>query len=308
MRVLVAGATGVIGRQLVPVLQGAGHTVIGLSRTAPAGPVGHETVAVDALDPTALRLAVKAAEPDAVVHLLTAIPKELNPRRIAADFALTNRLRTEATRSLIEAATEVGAKRFIAQGLAFAYRPGDGLADEDTPLWTDGPASYRPLIEALIELERLTAEVDGTVLRFGQLYGPGTVFAPDGSFTAAIRAGKMPLIGRGTSVFSFLHTRDAATAITAALDKPVSGAFNVVDDTPVPFAEWLPEVVKQLVAPRPKKVPAWLVRPVVGSYGVAFMTRLRGVSNVRARLELDWRPGYPSWRQGFAAELWGRVG
>lgn len=146
------------------------------------------------------------------------------------------------------------------------------------------------------------------MLRFGQLYGPGTVFAPDGSFTAAIRAGKMPLIGGGTSVFSFLHTRDAATAITAALDKPVSGAFNVVDDTPVPFAEWLPEMAKRLGARRPRSVPAWLARPLVGSYGVMFMTRLRAASNARARLELDWRPGYPSWWDGFATERWGHVG
>jgi len=313
MRVLVAGATGVIGRQLVPVLQGAGHHVVGLSRPdsrrsddAGSG-TADETVAADALDAQALAVAVEDAKPDAVVHLLTAIPARVNPKRLAADFALTNRLRTEGTRNLLDAVGRSGATRVVTEGLAYAYRPTGGpLANEDAPLWSGGPKQLRPVVDALIEHERLTREAGGVVLRFGHLYGPGSAYASDGTFTEQVRHGKVPIVGGGTAVFSFTHARDAATAIAAALDKPVSGVLNIVDDHPVPLHEWLPQMARLLGSPEPRSAPALLARLAVGSWGVAFMTKLPGADNTRARLRLDWRPGYPSWREGFAAELPGR--
>ncbi|MDF2704580.1 MAG: hypothetical protein K0R62_232, partial [Nonomuraea muscovyensis] len=179
---------------------------------------------------------------------------------------------------------------FVAQGLAYAYRPGEGLADEDAPLWSDPPRPYGPVVAALAELERQTVRAGGLVLRFGHLTGPGSVYADDGSTAEAVRRGRMPVVGDGGSVLSFTHAHDAATAIIAALDKDVTGALNVVDDTPVLMRDWLPVYARRLGAPAPRRVPALLARLAVGPFGVAYMTRLRGADNSRARMRLDWRP------------------
>jgi nucleoside-diphosphate-sugar epimerase len=309
MRVLVAGATGVIGRPLVPLLRSVGHEVIGLSRSggvraAALEQAGVRVVIADALDRPAVMRAVGDAAPDAVVNLLTAIPAEIDPRRMERDFAMTNRLRTVGTTNLIDAAQAAGSARVITEGLAYVYDPsGAGAANEDVPFWPNPPKQFAGVLHALRELERLTARADGLVLRFGHLYGPGTIYAPDGSFVRQVRAGKVPIVGRGSGTFSFTHAHDAASAVVAALDKDVAGALNVVDDEPVPVREWLPGLARILAAPAPKHVPAVVARLVVGGWGVAFMTRLRGADNARARLSLDWRPRYPSWHEGFTAEL-----
>ncbi|TDC48278.1 NAD(P)-dependent oxidoreductase [Actinomadura sp. KC345] len=301
MRVLVAGSTGAIGRRLVPLLEAVGHEVTGLARTR--GADGGRLVTADALDRGAVTRAVAEAAPDAVVNLLTAIPAAPDPRRLARDFAATNRLRTEGTRNLYAAAEKAGAGRILAEGLAYAYQPGDGLAGEDAPLWTDRtPKQFAPVLAALVELERLTAGAGGLVLRFGHLYGPGTAFAKDGAFANRIRAGKIPVVGAGNSTLSFTHSDDAATALLAALDKDLAGVLNVVDDTPVTMAEFLPAFARTLGAPAPKRVPAALARLAVGGWGVAYMNGLRGADNTRARLRLDWRPRYPSWTAGLPAD------
>lgn len=317
MRVVVAGATGVIGRRLVPLLVTAGHEVVALSRDPGRDPVaadpaagpgeGVRTVAVDALDPAALGAAVRAAKPDAVVQLLTAIPARIDPRRMERDFAVTNRLRTEGTRTLTQAAYDAGAGRFLAQGLAYAYDPvpaGWAPAREDAPFWADPPKQWATSLEALRTLERLTFGADGLVLRFGHLYGPGTAFdISTGSTVQQIRARKMPVVGNGTAVFSFTHTHDAATAVLAALAHPgVRGAVNIVDDQPALVRDWLPGLADLLGAPKPARVPTALARLAVGAWGAAFMTRLRGADNARAGRELGWTPQYASWRAGFAAE------
>lgn len=311
MRVVVAGATGVIGRPLVPLLVAAGHEVVALSRHP--GPAADEasgavhTVAVDALDPAALGAAVRAAKPDAVVHLLTAIPAEINPRRMERDFAVTNRLRTEATRTLTQAAYDAGAGRFVAQGLAYAYEPvppGWAPALEDAPLWADPPKQWATSLAALKTLEELTFAADGLVLRFGHLYGPGTAYdVSTGSTVQQIRARKMPVVGGGTATFSFTHTDDAAASVVAALAHPdVKGALNIVDDEPALVRDWLPGLAEFLGAPKPARVPTAVARLAVGAWGAAFMTQLRGADNARAGRELGWTPQYPSWRAGFAAE------
>jgi len=311
MRVLVAGATGVLGRPLLPLLTSVGHEVIAFGRpggrTAGLTGPGVSTAIADPFDHRQVAKAVRDARPDAVVHLLTSIPAQLNLRRIGSEFAVTNRLRSETTRYLVDAAAEVGASRVISQGVAFVYDPAavaqDELANEDTPLWRRPPASFQTSLDALETLERLTRDAGGLVLRYGQLYGPGTSFAPDGLITEMIRKRRMPLIGGGHTTFSFTHTEDAATAVVAALDREVAGVLNIVDDTPVPLYEWVPAVADILGARPPRNLPTALARLLVGSWGVALMTQLRGADNSRAKLTLDWRPRYADWRTGFAAEL-----
>ena len=298
MKVLVAGASGAIGRQLVPALSAAGHEVVGLARSTSAT----ATLAVDALDREALVAAVGGVAPDAVVNMLTAIPARLNPRRMTVEFALTNRLRTEATRNLLAAAAQSGARRIIAQGVAFAYEPGDGPADEEAPLWARPPAPFASSVAALRELEAMTTRAGGTVLRLGHLYGPGTMFAADGSFVDDVRARKVPVAGAGSSVFSFVHVADVATAVVAALSHDVSGVLNVVDDDPTPIRDWLPEMAEALGAPRPRRLPLALVRLAVGAWGAAYLGGLRGADNTRARHVLGWRPRHRSWRADYARE------
>ena len=293
MRVAVAGATGVIGRCLMPLLLQAGHEVTGLSREQ----------GIDLLDREAVAWAVGQAGANAVVHLATAIPAQVSPKTMARDYALTNRLRTEGTANLINAAQMAGAAQIIVQGLAYAYQPASGLADEDAPLWHNPPSQFAPVLAALIELERLTAQAGGLVLRFGHLYGPGSIYAADGSFTAQVRVGKVPVAGKGSSVFSFTHARDAAAAIAAAIEHPVTGVLNVADDNPVPIGDWLPAFAAMLGARPPRHVPAFVARLAVGSWGAAFMTQLRGASSARAKQQLSWLPRYPSWCDGFSAEL-----
>jgi nucleoside-diphosphate-sugar epimerase len=301
MRVLLAGATGVIGRQAVPVLTAAGHQVTGLAR-APARLTDAEVVAADALDATAVAGAVRWAAPDVIVHMLTAIPDPVDPRHLARDMALTNRLRTQGTANLLAAA---GGARVIAQGVAYAYDPaGSPVKDEDAPLWHHPPSQFAPVVAAADEQERRVTAAGGLVLRLGHLYGPGSSYAPDGGLARRLRGGRLPLIGDGASMFSFIHAHDAATAILAAVDHPAaSGVLNVVDDRPTLVHDWLPEMAAMLGGPAPRHVPAWLARLFVGGWGVAYMTGLAGASNAHACQQLDWKPTYSGWRDGLAADL-----
>jgi nucleoside-diphosphate-sugar epimerase len=284
MRVLVAGATGVTGRHAVPRLAAAGHDVIGLSRS-PRPAAGAQHVAADLLDADALVAAVRSAASDPVVHLATAIPDPVNPRDIARDMARTNRLRTEGTANLIAAARAAGAGRILAQSLVYAYDPAAAaICSEDQPLWREPPRQYAPAVAALRELERRVLDADGRVLRLGHLYGPGSTYA-DGATTAQIRKGKLPIVGAGGAIFSFIHADDAATAIVAALERDLSGVLNVIDDDPAPLREWLPEMARMLDAPDPRHFSPWAARIAAGPFGVAFMTELRGADNRRAR----WR-------------------
>jgi nucleoside-diphosphate-sugar epimerase len=282
VRVLVAGATGVLGRPLVARLTAAGHEVTGFSRSGRDG-----TRAVDALDAAAVRAVADEVRPDAVVNLLTAIPAAFNPRKIGAAFEATNRLRTEGTRNLLAAAPEA---HHLAESIAFIYDPAPGLAGEDDPVWRRPPASFGPILAAVGELERAVLDAGGAVLRLGYLHGPGTGFEPGGAMHQQIRRRQLPLAGPAGGVLSFLHVDDAAGAFAAALDRRATGLLNVVEDDPEPVRAWLPRYAKQIGAKPPLRMPLWLVKLVAGDYGAAFFTDLRGASNARAKAELGWAP------------------
>lgn len=308
MRIFLAGATGAIGRRLVPMLVANGHHVTGMTRSMgkqdALRAAGAEPIVCDALDAEALAAAVREARPQAVVHQLTALPKRIDPRKIERDFALNDRLRGEGTRNLMAAAQAAGAEKIVAQSIAFMYAPsGNGHPhDEADPLLSDPPKSFRRSARAVRELEAAVLDADGTVLRYGYFYGPGTAIAPDGSMAAQARSRQLPIVGKGDGVFSFVHIDDAASATIAALDAP-AGVYNVVDDEPGLVRDWIPAFSEAIGAPRPLRVPALLARLVAGSFGVQTMTRAEGASNARAKRELGWAPEHPSWRGGFRDAL-----
>lgn len=311
MRVFVAGATGAIGRPLVPMLLEAGHDVCGMTRSEQAAErlraAGAEAIVCDVFDAAAVREAVEAAPPEAIVHQLTAIPDRIRPRHYEEDLGLTNRLRTEGTRNLIDAARAAGASRFLAQSISFAYRPVPGrLMVEEDPLWLDAPAAFTPVVRALDEMEGAVTGTDGlegTILRYGYFYGAGTSYAADGSIAADVRKRRLPLVGRGTGVFSLIHVEDAAAATVRALESEATGIFNVVDDEPAPMSEWLPAYAGALGAPAPRRVPPLLARMVAGGFVTRMALEQQGASNGKAKRELGFEPRYASWRQGFAETL-----
>jgi nucleoside-diphosphate-sugar epimerase len=312
MRIFVAGATGALGRRLVPLLVERGHQVTGMTRTAgkAAGlrAAGTEPVVADALDRDAVLAAVAAARPEVVVHELTALAEMTDFRKLDQGFALTNRLRTEGTDHLLAAARAAGARRFVAQSFAgwpFA-RVGGPVKTEDDPLDPDPPAQLRRTLDAIRHLESavLGAEgVEGVVLRYGGFYGPGTSAGEGGFMLEDLRRRRFPLVGAGTGVWSFVHIDDAATATVAAVERGAPGIYQIVDDDPAPVSEWLPALAAAVGARSPRRVPAWVARLAGGAHGVVLMTEVRGASNAKARRELGWRPAWPSWRQGFRAGL-----
>jgi nucleoside-diphosphate-sugar epimerase len=310
MRVFVAGATGAIGKQLVPRLVEAGHEVHGMTRheskQAMLRELGAVPVVADALDPDQVAEAVGKARPDVIVHQLTAIGA-LDMRHFDRDFALTNRLRTEGTDYLLSAGHAVGVQRFVAQGVAGygAYaRTGAPIKTEEDPLDAAPARDMRETLAAIHHLEQAVLGArwtEGIVLRYGTFYGPGTSMAPGEEQLELVRKRKFPLVGDGGGVWSFIHVADAAEATVAAVEQGSRGVYNVVDDEPAPVAEWLPALAQELGAKKPMRVPRFVGRLFAGEVGVMMMTEIRGASNAKAKRELAWRPAHATWRQGFAA-------
>jgi nucleoside-diphosphate-sugar epimerase len=309
MRVFLAGATGVIGRRLVPLLLAQGHQVTGMVRSSERGDavlaLGAEPAIADALDFDGVCGAVHEARPHAVIHQLTALPRRIDPRKIERDFELNDRLRSEGTRHLVNAARAEGATRIIAQSIAFAYAPGPPgtVHDEGDPLYLDAPRAFARSANSVADLERTVLGADGVVLRYGYFYGPGSSISRAGSVGEDVTRRRLPIVGGGRGVWSFIHIDDAAQATVAALTSGAAGPYNVVDDDPAPVSEWIPALARALGAPRPLRIPALLARPLAGSYGVMTMTRAQGASNELAKRELGWQPAYPSWREGFQSAL-----
>ena len=313
MKVFVAGATGAIGKQLVPMLVANGHDVVGMTRTEAKRDqlrsAGAQPVVADALDADAVKRAVGEAEPDVIVHELTAIPPAPNMRHFDREFALTNRLRTEGTDHLLPAGQAVGVERFVAQSNGALYaRTGGPIKAEDAPLDDDPPAAMRQGLAAIRHLEAAVTGAhwtEGLVLRYGAFYGPGTSVAldPPGVLIELIRKRQFPIVGKGTGIWSFIHIEDAATATVAAVEGGPAGTYNVVDDEPAPVSEWLPVLAAAVGAKRPLRVPRWVGRLAAGEWAAMALTEIRGASNDKAKRELGWQLRYPSWRQGFVEGL-----
>ena len=319
MKVFVAGASGALGVQLVPKLVAAGHEVVGMTKTASKQDglraLGARPVVADALDPDAVARVVGEAEPEVIVHQLTALSGKMSIRDArhpdrSSMAKMTNRLRTEGTDHLLAAGRAVGARRFVAQSFgAFRYaRTGGPVQTEADPLDPNPPAPLRPVVEGLLYLEDAVTKIDwgeGLALRYGGFYGPGTSIsqAPDAVMAAPIRKRRFPIIGDGGGVMSYIHVEDAAAATAIAVEQGPPGIYYIVDDEPAPVREWLPVLASALGAKPPRRVPRWLGRLAAGEAATLMMTDVRGASNAKAKRELGWTPRYPSWRQGFAHGL-----
>ncbi len=312
MRILVAGATGVIGKPLVQKLIDRGYAVVGMTRNREKAErirsLGAEVVIANGLDRIETLGAVGTANPEVIIHQMTGLTGVKNYRNFDAEFGLTNRLRTEGTDNLLEAAKETGVTRLIAQSYAgWNYeRTGTELKTEEDEFDFNSPANQRETLKALRHVETTvlgTDGIDGTVLRYGSFYGPGTGIALDGDIVEAVRGRKLPIIAGGTGIWSFIHVDDAASATVAAVDQQVNGIFNIVDDDPAPVSEWLPELARVIDAKPPMRVPLWVGKLAAGEVGVSMMTKIRGVSNAKAKRELRWEPKYKSWREGFRTGL-----
>ena len=302
MRVMVVGASGAIGTRLVPQLTSREHEVIGTFRSPAKAErvraLGARPVALNLLDPGAVRRAVLDIRPEAIIHQATALAGQRFSRKLDRTFAETNRLRTEGTDALLAAAREAGTRRFIAQSFApYRYaRQGGMVKTEDDPLDAAPPAGAHETNAAMTHLDRAVTAAGGIALRYGGFYG-----GADDTVTRAVRKRRFPIIGDGEGVTSWIHLDDAAAATVAALEHPGAGIYNIVDDEPAPAREWLPVLADALAAKPPRHVPVWLVRLLMGEDAVMGATQSRGASNAKAKRELGWTLRYPSWRQGFAA-------
>jgi 2-alkyl-3-oxoalkanoate reductase len=305
MNIFIAGATGAVGRTLIPQLVDHGHAVTGTTRSSAKAEalraLGANPVVVDGLDRDGVIAAVRAAQPDAIVHQMTALSGLSDVRKFERSFAMTNRLRTEGTDHLLAAAAEVGATVVAQSYTGWPYEPvGGPVKDEDAPLMADPPKQMRTTLEAIRHIERVVPAAGGMVLRYGGFYGPGTGLAPGGEQWDAVHARKFPIVGDGGGMWSFCHVGDAASATVAALERPVPGAvLNVCDDDPAPVRDWLPALAEAIGAKPPRHVPRWVGR-LMGAHLVHIMCTARGASNARAKETLGWAPSVTTWRDGFA--------
>jgi nucleoside-diphosphate-sugar epimerase len=303
MNVFIAGGSGAIGRELVPMLVAAGHAVVALTRTAAGAErlrtMGASAVIGDVFDGVRLGDVVAQARPEVVIHQLTAFGATQGD-----PLAETIRIREHGTRNLVAAARQAGARRFIAQSISFVCTPlSHGLTDEQTPLYLDAPAAVRPLVQSVASLEQqtLASGMAGLVLRYGWFYGQGTNYDPASVIPGAIRRARMPIVGQGEGTYSFVHVRDAASATMAALARGEPGIYNIVDDAPAKLRQWLPLAARLLGAPMPTPMNEALARQKFGDLLVYVYNEQSGASNQKAKAALRWQPSIASWETGFKA-------
>jgi len=305
MRVFVTGATGALGQHLVPGLVAAGHEVTATTRTqgktGQLRAAGAVPVVVDGLDRAGVIAAVRAAEPEVIVHQMTALAAMRSLRNPDRLFAATNELRTQGTDNLLAAAAEAGTRRVVAQGYTGwpNERSGGPVKTEDDPLDPRVPRSAVQTLKAIKYVEQTVPQAvpEGIALRYGSFYGPGASQV----LLDTLRKRQLPIVGGGTGIWSFIEITDAAAATVAAVERGAPGVYNIVDSDPAPVAEWLPYLARVAGAKPPLRVPAWVGRLLAGEFVVTQMTTGRGSSNDKARKYLGWEPRYASWREGFRA-------
>ena len=312
MKVFVTGGTGAIGQFLLPLLVENKHEVVALTRSASKATrledIGVTPFIADPLNKQALTAAVRRAEPEVIIHQLTALTGVRNFKKLDQEFTLTNRFRTEVTDTLLAAARTIGTRRFIAQsycGWPYAKKGGPVKTEED-PLDPKPPENFTKTLAAIRSLEDKLKGVnylEAFALRYGTFYGPGTAIGKGGLILKMVRSRRFPIVGGGGGVWSFIHVIDAARATIAAISRGTAGIYNIVDDEPAKVATWLPVLAQTVGAKRPYHIPHWLGELTIGKAGVSIMTQIRGCSNAKAKRELNWTPIYPSWRIGFADGL-----
>ena len=302
MRVFVAGASGALGRRLVPQLINAGHEVIGTHHSPSSAELlrtlGAKAVPLDLLDAAAVRTAVLESEPEAIVHQATALANAKFSRSLDKTFVETNQLRTKGTDALLAAAREAGVRRFVAQSFAsYRYvRAGGPIKTEDDPLDPTSAPNTQQSSAAMAYLDQAVTDFGGIALRYGGFYGD-----PNDGWAELVRKRWFPIIGDGGGMISWIHLEDAAAATVLALDHEDPAIYNIVDDEPAPVREWLPVLAKAVGAKPPRRLPTWLARLLVGEAAVVMGTEVPGASNAKAKRELGWTLRYPSWRTGFSA-------
>ena len=307
MRVFLAGATGAVGKRLVPQLIAHGHQVTATTRSsdkvAALRALGAEAVVVDGLDALAVGEAVGRAEPEAIIHQMTSLAGTPDMKHFDRWFATTNELRTRGTEHLLAAASAAGVERFVVQSYTnwTNVRDGGGIKTEEDPFDPNPPKEQSETLAAIRFLEKtvLAAPLEGIILRYGNFYGPGA----SESLVEMVRKRKMPLVGGGGGVWSWIHLDDAASAAVAAVERGKRGVYNIVDDEPAEVAEWLPYLAEAVGAKKPMHVPVWLGKIAAGEVGVSMMTQIRGSSNAKAKSELGWQPSWRTWREGFRSGL-----
>ena len=308
MKVLVAGATGGLGRSLVPKLIAAGHEVTGMVRSESSADdlraQGAAVVLADGLNAGAVKAAVAAAQPEVVVHQMTALKGGIDFKKFDQSFALTNRLRTEGTDNLLAASQAAGVRRFVIQAMpAGTWSAVAPRSRASGSRWT--PTRCRRQSKTMAGLRYLESAVtgaegiEGVVLRYAGFYGPTGFIGKGGEIVKLIEQRKLPVVGDGSGVWSFIHYDDAADATVKAVESSATGIYQIADDDPAPASVWLPEFAKILGAKPPRHIPVWLARLAVGEVGVSAFTKIRGADNSLAKATFDWEPAYTSWRQGF---------
>lgn len=312
MKVFVTGGTGAIGRFLLPLLVENKYEVVALTRSADKATrledIGVAAVIADPFDKQQLTAAVRRAEPEVIIHQLTALASFDNFRRLDQEFALTNRFRTEVTDTLLAAARTIGTRRFIAQSYCgWPYgRKGGPVRTEEDPLDPNPPKSFSKTFAAIRYQEdklRSVSFLEALALRYGMFYGPGTAIGKGGAIYKMVKKRRFPIVGSGGGIWSFIHLMDAARATVAATSRGAAGIYNIADDEPAKVATWLPVLAKAIGARAPYRIPHWLGELTIGKVGVSMMTQVPGCSNAKAKRELSWTPIYPSWRIGFADGL-----
>jgi len=312
MKIFVTGGTGALGRFLLPQLLENGHEVVALTRSVDRAEsiekVGASAVIADPLDKQQLTAAVRRAEPEVIIHELSSLKGVGNFKKFDQEFALTNRFRTEVTDTLLAAARTIGTQRLIVQsfcGWPYARKGGPVKTEED-PL---DPKPHESFVKTLAAIRYQESKIhsvptlQGIALRYGNFYGPGSAIGKGGSVVKAVKKRKLPLVGGGGGVWSFIHLSDAARATVAAVTKGAPGIYNIVDDEPAKVSAWLPVLAKGVGGKPPRKIPHWLGELLIGEAGVSMMTQVRGGSNAKAKRDLEWAPQYASWRRGFMEAL-----